>query len=239
VPASPVPERIMSGSEVEIEVVEDAEAVARRVAERLAEQARSGGQLALTGGSTPARAYELAAGLEPDWSRVELWWGDERCVPPEDERSNYGMAKATLLDALESPPHAVHRMPGELGRESGAAAYERETAALDGFDLVLLGLGPDGHVASLYPDQPTLDETERRAIGAEAKLEPYVDRITLTLPLLRRAREVLFLVAGKQKADAVRRALAPEPSRDTPGSLVRAELGPTRAVLDRAAASEL
>jgi 6-phosphogluconolactonase len=228
-----------AAADVEIAVVDGPEEVARAVAERLAEQAAAGGDVVLTGGSTPRRAYELAAALEPDWSRVRLWWGDERCVPPEHDWSNFGMAKAALLDRLEAAPAAVERMPGELGREAGASAYERAVAGTERFDLVLLGLGPDGHVASLYPEQPTLDETERRAVGAEAKLDPYVDRITLTLPVLRAAREVLFLVAGAEKADAVRRALAEPPSRRTPGSLVRAAHGPTRAVLDRAAAAEL
>jgi 6-phosphogluconolactonase len=229
----------VTADDVEIVVAGDAEAAARLVAERLAEQAGAGGDVALTGGSTPRRAYELAAELEPDWSRVTLWWGDERCVPPDDERSNFGMARAALIDRLDRAPAAVHRMAGELGKEAGAAQYERELARLDAFDLVLLGLGPDGHVASLYPHQPTLDETQRRAIGAEAHLEPYVDRITLTLPTLRATREVLFLVAGGDKADAVARALAGTPTHDVPGSLVRAELGPTRAVLDRAAAAAL
>jgi 6-phosphogluconolactonase len=226
-------------ADVDLTVAADAEAAAQLVAERLAEQARAGGHVVLTGGSTPRRAYELAAELEPDWSRVELWWGDERCVAPEDERSNFGMAKTALLDRLAQAPRALHRMQGELGAEPGAEAYERELDGIEAFDLLLLGLGPDGHVASLYPNQPTLEERERRAIGAEAHLEPYVDRITLTLPMLRRAREVLFLVAGADKADAVARALVGEPSPATPGSLVRAELGPTRAVLDRAAAAGL
>lgn len=220
--------------EIEIVVVENP---AADVAGRLAAAARQGGHIVLTGGSSPRVAYELAAKLENDWSAVELWWGDERCVPPEDERSNYGMAKRALLDHVSTG--AVHRMRGELGRDEGADQYEQEVAAVDAFDLVLLGLGPDGHLASLYPNQPTLDETERRAIGAEAKLDPYVDRITLTLPMLRRAREVLFLVTGADKANAVKRAFGDEPSPATPGSLVRAELGPTTAVLDAAAAALL
>lgn len=219
-----------------IEIVVAAEPAAD-VAARLAAAARNGGHIVLTGGSTPRVAYERAAALEPDWTAVELWWGDERCVPPEDERSNYCMAKAALLDRVSAG--GVHRMRGELGREEGAEQYEQELAGLEQFDLVLLGLGGDGHVASLFPNQQTLDETERRAIGAEAKLDPYVDRITLTLPMLRRAREVLFLVVGQDKADAVKRAFADEPSHSTPGSLVRAELGPTTAVLDAAAASLL
>ena len=191
----------------------------------------------LTGGSTPQRAYELAAALERDWSGVELWWSDERCVPPDDEKSNYAMAKRALLDHVSVG--AAHRMRGELGKEDGAASYDQELGSLDRFDLVLLGLGPDGHVASLFPEQPTLDVTEQRVIGAEAKLEPLVDRITLTLPVLRRTRELVFLVTGESKADAARRAFADEPSRTTPGSLVRAAHGPTTAVLDVAAAAQL
>ena len=178
-------------SDIEIVV---ADSPAHDVAQRLAAAARKGGHVVLTGGSTPRIAYELAAGLETDWTGVQLWWGDERCVPADDDRSNYGMAKQALLDHVAVG--AVHRMRGELGRDRGAELYEQELGDLECFDLVLLGLGPDGHVASLYPEQPTLDETERRVIGAEAKLEPYVDRITLTLPMLRRAREALFLVTG-------------------------------------------
>ena len=220
--------------EIEIVVAENA---AQNVAERLAAAARQGGSIALTGGSSARDAYELVRALETDWTGVELWWGDERCVPPDDERSNYGMAKAALLDHVSTG--AVHRMRGELGRDAGADAYEQELAGLERFDLVLLGLGPDGHIASLYPDQPTLDETVRRAVGAEAKWEPYVDRITLTLPVLRAADEVLFLVTGANKAEAAKRAFVDEPSRATPGSLVRADGGRTTAVLDPAAASLL
>jgi 6-phosphogluconolactonase len=130
-------------------------------------------------------------------------------------------------------------MRGELGRDKGARAYEEELGNLQRFDLVLLGLGADGHVASLYPEQPTLDVTDRRVIGAEAKLEPFIDRVTLTLPTLRAADEVMFLVAGADKAEAVERAFAGEPSRSTPGSLVRAVDGKTVAVLDAAAAALL
>jgi 6-phosphogluconolactonase len=223
-------------SGVEIVVAGDP---AQVVAERLADAAQAGGHVVLTGGSTPRRAYELVARLQPDWSRVELWWGDERCVSPGDERSNYGLAKAALLDRLAAAPAAVHRMRGELGRDEGAADYERELGPLARFDLLLLGLGPDGHVASLYPEQPTLDETERRVIGAEAHLQPFVDRITLTLAMLRAARAVLFLVVGADKAEAARRTFAGPPSRATPGSLVRALGGTTTAVLDAAAAAQL
>jgi len=224
----------MAADDVEIVVAENP---AQVVAERLAAAARSGGDVVLTGGSTPCVAYELAAKLEPDWSRVELWWGDERCVPADDERSNYRMAKQALLDHIT--PGAVHRMRGELGREAGASAYDEELGGLERFDLLLLGLGPDGHIASLFPSQPTLDVSDRRVIGAEAKQEPLVDRITLTLPMLRGARDVLFLVSGADKAEACKRAFGGEPSHATPGSLVRAIDGTTTAVLDAAAASLL
>ena len=221
-------------SHIEIVVAEDP---ARDVAERLAAAARKGGHVVLTGGSTPRVAYELASALETDWTGVEFWWSDERCVPPDDERSNYGMAKRALLDRVTT--ETVHHMQGELGSDRGAEQYEQELGDLERFDLVLLGLGPDGHVASLYPDQPTLDETERRVIGAEAKREPYVDRLTLTLPMVRRAREVVFLVTGKDKAEAAKRAFRDAPSRSTPGSLVSAAGGTTTAILDADAASLL
>jgi 6-phosphogluconolactonase len=226
-------------SPVEITVVDDAEEAARVVAERLAEQARAGGSIVLSGGSTPRRAYGFAVEAEPDWSRAELWWGDERCVPPDDGRSNYGMAKRALLDRLEQKPAAVHRMQGELGRDEGTREYRLELTDVGDFDLVLLGLGPDGHVASLFPNFPTLDVTGRDVVGTEAGLEPFVDRISLTLPRICATRELLFLVAGADKADAVARALAGDPSPATPGSLARASDGTTRAVLDRAAAAKL
>jgi 6-phosphogluconolactonase len=220
--------------DIDIVVADDP---AQVVAERLVGAVRAGGHLALTGGSTPGKAYEIAAALESDWSAVELWWGDERCVPADDERSNYGMAKRALLDHVTTGK--VHRMRGELGREQGAGLYEQELGSLERFDVLLLGLGPDGHIASLFPEESTLDETERRVVGAEAKLEPFVDRITLTLPVLRRSREVLFLVVGKDKAEAARRAFAGEPTREVPGSLVRSTRGTTTAVLDHAAAAYL
>ncbi len=226
-------------SEVEITVVEDAAEAARIVAERLAEQARAGGHVVLTGGSTPKHAYEHAAELEPDWSRVTLWWGDERCVPTDDERSNFGMAKEALLDRLGEQPAAVHRIRAELGRDAGAADYAMELEDVGTFDLVLLGLGPDGHIASLFPGFPTLEVDDHDAVGSPAGHEPFVDRISLTLPRLANTRELLFLVAGEDKADAVARSFAGEPSPETPGSLVRSAEGVTRAVLDRGAASKL
>jgi 6-phosphogluconolactonase len=225
-------------SDVDLIVVDDAEAVADAVAHRLARAAADGGHVVLTGGKTPERAYERAAALASDWSRVELWWGDERCVPPDDESSNYGMAKRALLDRLERPPLAVHRIEGERGKEAAADAYEHELGST-ALDLLLLGIGPDGHIASLFPRKPSLDETERRVIGSEPGLEPWVDRVTMTLPTLRAAKEIVFVVSGEAKADAVRRAFAAEPNPETPASLVRAGSGSTTAILDRAAAAVL
>src|SRR3954462_1054389 len=148
----------------------------------LAEAARAGPHICLAGGSTPKLAYEQAASLESDWSRATLWWGDDRCVPPDDELSNYRLARESLLDALpgERGP-VVHRIPGEQGPHAGAESYERELRAAFGsdrvprLDVMLLGLGPDAHVASLYPGQDTLDVSARAAGGVEqAGWEPDV-----------------------------------------------------------------
>jgi 6-phosphogluconolactonase len=224
-------------TDVELVIVEDEKEVAAVVAARLARAAREGGNVVLTGGRTPERAYNEAAKRQPDWSAVELWWGDERCVPAEHEHSNYGMAKRSLLDRLERPPRAVHRIEGELGKEQAAAQYEVE---LDDarLDLLLLGVGTDGHVASLFPNAPTL-RRRRRVLPAEAAMEPFVDRVTLSLPTLRSAHEILFLLAGEAKADAARRAFAEPPGPETPASLVRSRDGRTTAILDRAAAAKL
>jgi 6-phosphogluconolactonase len=224
--------------DVDVVVAEDEEAAAQSVAELLADAAGNGAEIALTGGSTPVRAYERAAGLEPDWSRAGVWWGDERCVPPDDERSNFGLTKRALFDKLERHPGRVHRIRGEDEPQSAAASYEqalRETK----LDLVLLGLGPDGHVASLFPHSPGLAEPERLVIAADSKLDPYVERVTMTPPALRAADRIVFLVTGEAKAEAVAAALAGPPDPAVPGSLVRAESGQTLAIVDRKAASRL
>ena len=223
---------------VDLVVLDDAEAVGRRAGELLAEAARGGGHLALSGGRSPELAHETAAKLQPDWSRVELWWSDERCVAPNDERSNYAMAKRTLLDRLETQPARVHRIRGELDPEAAAAEYD---AALRDVRLRLnvLGLGPDGHTASLFPNAPGLQERERLAIAAEPGLDPRVMRVTMAPPMLANADCVLFLVTGKDKADAVQRAFTDPPSDATPASMIRSRGGQTIAVLDRPAASLL
>jgi 6-phosphogluconolactonase len=225
-------------SDVELIVLADAAAVAEEVARRLAAAVAHGRSITLTGGKTPELAYERAAALAPDWRRVEVWWGDERCVPPDDERSNFAVAKRALLDRLERPPLVVHRIEGEAGKDAAADLYEAELAST-ALDLVLLGVGPDGHVASLFPGKPSLEVTDRRVVGSEPGLEPWVDRVTLTLPALRAAEEVLFVVTGEAKADAVRRSFGDEPSPEIPASLVGSESGHTAAILDRAAAAAI
>ena len=217
---------------VELRVVADAEAASQAAAELLASAA---GDVVLTGGSTPQRAYELAAAARTDWSGVELWWGDERCVPPDDERSNYRLAREALLDHV-GVVRAVHRIRGELPPPEAAAEYDAELRGRR-LELVLLGLGPDGHTASLFPNAPALRERERLAVAAPAGLEPFVDRVTLTVPALASAARVVFLVTGEAKAEAARRAFAGDPDEATPASLVRGEQ--TAAILDRAAASLL
>jgi 6-phosphogluconolactonase len=227
----------VSDDDVKLVIVEDADDVAAAVAERLAHAARAGGHIALTGGSTVGQTYEEAAEREPDWSKTEIWWSDERCVPPDDDLSNYALAKRALLDRLEDAPRAVHRIKGELGKEKAAADYERELGDTV-FDFELLGIGTDGHVASLFPNAPTL-HARQRVLPAAPGLEPFVDRVTLTIPVLTSAREIVFAVSGAEKADAARRAFASKPSPKTPASLVRARNGRTTAILDRAAAAEL
>jgi 6-phosphogluconolactonase len=223
---------------VELVRCADAEEVASVVAHDLVGVARLGGSIVLTGGGTPARAYQLAAEREPDWSAASLWWGDERCVPPDDERSNFRLARENLLDRIEAPAREVQRIRGELGGEEAAREYDE---LLVGAQLayVLLGLGPDAHAASLFPEQPTLEERERRAIPAEATLEPFVERVTLTVPVLCSAPEVVFIVTGEEKAEAVERAFARPPGPQAPASLIRSAGGRTRLVVDAEAASRL
>jgi 6-phosphogluconolactonase len=222
---------------VELIRLEDEEAVATVVADELAAAARAGQAIALTGGTTPARAYELAAEREPDWSRASVWWGDERCVPAEDERSNYLLAREHLLDRLSAQP-LLHRIRGELGAEAAAREYDEALIGVV-LDLVLLGLGPDGHAASLFPGEPSLEERSRRAIPAEARLEPFVERVTMTVPVLCAAPDVLFVVTGESKAEAMQHAFGRPADRDTPASLIRSKNGRTRVVADAAAASRL
>jgi len=221
----------------DIFVIPDAESAAAAAAALLAEAAAAGGSIVLAGGSTPRRAYELATELHSDWGDAEVWFGDDRCVAPRDPRSNQLLVREALLERLVVPP-TVRAIPTTLPPDAAAALYD---AALTGetLDLVLLGLGPDGHTASLFPDAPSLDVRDRLAVVAEPGLEPFVQRITLTIPALESGRHVVFLTVGEGKAPAVSRAFGEEPSRSTPASLVRSREGRTTVILDEAAASLL
>jgi len=219
-------------SDAELHVLDDPAAA---VAEVLAAQAARGGSIVLTGGRTPGKAYERAAALQPDWGRVEIWWGDERCVPPDDERSNYRLAQDTLLDRLADGPAEVHRIRGELQPADAAGEYDRALEGVE-LDLLLLGVGPDGHVASLFPGSPQLEVEEGRATSGPAGLEPWVDRVTMTLPELLSARRTLVLVTGAEKTEAVGRAFAGAITADVPASMLRRGRGSLDVYLDPAAA---
>jgi 6-phosphogluconolactonase len=155
-------------------------------------------------------------------------------VPPEDERSNYRLVRERLLVRLERPP-ADHRVLGELPAAEAADRYDEELHRVE-LDLALLGIGSDGHTASLFPNDPALDEAVRRAVALE---RPDAERVTMTLPVLNGAAEIAFLAVGADKADAIRRAFAEPAGPATPASLVRSAAGTTYAFLDRAAASAL
>jgi len=199
--------------------------------------AAAGGHVALTGGSTPRITYERAAMLREDWSGVDFWFTDERCVPPDHEHSNFGLAERALLSRVTGA--TVHRIRGELGPEDGAAAYENELDEVgpEALDLTLLGLGPDAHICSLFPGDEALGERERRVVGVETPgMAPLVSRITLTLPVVNASGQIVFLVAGENKADAVKRVFADAADPSAPGSLVD---GNVVALLDPPAAALL
>ncbi len=220
-----------------ITTLADPEAVAARAAREIADLlagaiARRGvAHLALSGGETPERTYELLADRVQSWEGVQVWFADERCVPPQHEQSNYRMAAEKLLHRVALPPGSVHRMLGELGPQEGARRYEtelREHVVDDGervpvLDLVVLGIGPEGHVASLFPDAPTLDAGEEAVcLPVQDSPKPPPQRITLSLAALRAARRCLLLATGQSKAEAIAGALA-EPSGRVPASLLRRE----------------
>ena len=199
--------------------------------------AEATGQICITGGSTPRVAYERVAELRSDWSGVGVWFTDERCVPPDHEHSNFRMANEALFE--RAGVTAVHRMKGELGPAQGAAEYEREyeQAGEPAFDLILLGLGPDAHCCSLFPNDEALGERERSVVGVETPgMAPLVSRITLTLPVVNGSRQIVFLVTGEDKAVAVARAFAGVPDPSAPASLVDGEV---TVLLDEAAARRL
>lgn len=240
---------------IRITTLPDAEAVARRAASdvaRLIEEARERrgvAHVALSGGGTPRRTYELLAETLGDWSAVEIWFADERCVPPEDEQSNYLLAAKALLEPASIPGERVHRMLGELGPDEGAQLYEQELRAAFGsgasaatsagqssssgaaqgagpepvLDLAILGIGPEGHVASLFPDAEALHAGEDRlCVGVSDSPKPPPRRITLTLPALRAARRCLVIATGPEKTGAISAMLGDAGAR-VPASLLPRE----------------
>jgi 6-phosphogluconolactonase len=210
----------------------DADAVAARAAaifDQLVDAALAGrgvAHVALAGGTTPERAYRLVA--PSGWDGVELWFGDERCVGPEDPESNYRMVSETLLP--HAPGAVVHRIEGELGAEAAASAYETEVrgrleigaAGLPLFDLVLLGIGEDGHTASLFPGDPVLDVRGVACVAVHNAPKPPPDRVSLSLEALRAARACVLLASGTGKAEPLAGALGP-PTKQLPSSLLARE----------------
>ena len=232
---------------------EIAEAAAKLFAARAAGAVSARGRFiaALSGGKTPVALYTLLAkapfASQIPWARVHLFWGDERCVPPDHADSNYRLVRELLLDHVPIPPANVHRMPGEMDPVEAAARYEgqlREFFAPHGdgfpvFDCILLGLGEDGHTASLFPGTRAIRESARWVLGH------YVDaqkgwRITLTPPVINAARTVVFIAAGSGKAAVVKEILEGPLRPDTlPAQIVRPAGGDLVWMLDREAAALL
>jgi 6-phosphogluconolactonase len=210
----------------------DAEGMAVHAASeiaRLLEEARERrgtAHVALSGGGTPARTYELLAQTLEDWEGVEVWFADERCVPPEHEQSNYRLAAETLLRPAGIAEQRVHRMLGELGPREGARRYAEQLRARGEavrLDVAVLGIGPEGHIASLFPGASTLEAGEQElCVGVSDSPKPPPERITLTLPALAATRHCLVIATGAEKAGAIS-AMLGEPSERVPASLLARE----------------
>jgi 6-phosphogluconolactonase len=212
--------------------------------------------VALSGGSTPHALFTLLAtpayARRVEWSRVHVFWGDERCVPPDDEASNYRMARETLIDHVALRPENVHRIRGEDPPAAAAERYERELRAAFAtptgmprlapgarFDLVLLGLGTNGHTASLFPHLQAVRERTTWAMAENIELL-QMWRITLTPPILNAAGEIMFLVSGREKAAVLRRVIyGARSTDDLPAQVIAPADGRLRWFVDAAAASEL
>lgn len=233
-----------------IDISADPAALAQRVAQWIvdlacASQGRFG--IALSGGSTPKRLYQLLAAAplrdQMPWRRVHLFWGDDRFVPWDSPDSNYGMAYEAMLARLAIPPENIHGIPFAGTPAEAAGHYERTLKSYYGsdtldaarplFDIVLLGMGPDGHTASLFPGKPAVDERRRWAIEVpEPGLKPFIPRVTLTYPALNSAKSVAFVAAGADKMAMMRRVLAGE--RELPSAHI-APVGELIWFIDRAA----
>lgn len=243
-------------AEPELVILDDAQALYVHAAEEIAHFAGEAvcmhGEfsLCLSGGSTPEATYELMAErfhLSVDWKEVHFFWGDERCVPPDDPASNFAMANRTMLNRLELRPDQVHRIRGEEPPEQAARNYEKDLRSFfhldEGefpqFNLMLLGLGDNVHTASLFPGIPALRERERIAVAVEVDA-PQRHRVTLTVPVINNSMRVMFLVTGENKAQAVKSAIeGPRDPDRFPAQLVAPDDGDVIWLLDRAAASLL
>ena len=204
---------------------------------------------ALSGGTTPGKLYGLLATeaylRQIDWERVEIFWSDERCVPPNDAESNYRLAQEVMLSKLPLSASQIHRMPAdEADRDAAAEKYSKEMQrvfreALPRFDLIQLGMGPEGHTASLFPHQPSLHEQLRQVLPVTVP-KPPPDRLTFTPPVLNAAKHILFLVKGGEKADAIQAVLEGHYQPDEyPAQIVRPTQGEVTWMLDNAAAAKL
>jgi 6-phosphogluconolactonase len=224
---------------------EAAHQAARRMADiiRTAQAARGKAFIALSGGSTPRDAYtELATAADVDWNAVEVFWVDERAVPPTDDQSNFKMIKATLIDGAKIPAVRVHRVHGEapdLEAEAARYAKELDRVPLDkgvpAFDLMVMGVGDDGHTASLFPGMPMVDVRDRW-VTAVPKSEHYGERVSLTAPVIEAGRTVLVLVSGAKKREPLEKVWAVTgPNKDTPARILRNVHGSLVWVIDRAA----
>jgi 6-phosphogluconolactonase len=231
----------------------DPDALARTAAERIAAGFRAAAGrvgFCLTGGSSPERLYQLLAAAPwrdaLPWDRIHVFLGDDRYVPPQDPLSNFGMVRRLLIDRVPLPPGNLHPIPTGAGNvDEDARRYEAELQRYYGaeqldpkrplFDVVLMGVGDDGHTASLFPDRPELDETKRWVIGVpQAGMAPFVPRITLTFPTMASTRDMLFLVSGRSKREVVARILS---GADLPAARARSE-GDLVWLLDRDAQPE-
>jgi 6-phosphogluconolactonase len=195
----------------------DAEAVARHAADQIAWRIGDGRKqgrevhIALAGGQTPRRAYELLGAIEGSWKHVHLWLGDERCVPDGDPESNAQMVRESLYAHARAEPPSLHAVPSPEQPEDAAWLYGLEVRAHvpeETFDIILLGMGPDGHTASLFPGHQALEVRQAPCVAVRDAPKPPPHRVTLTLPVLRRARFTLLLVTGAEKAEALARARA-------------------------------
>ena len=221
-----------------VTTVRDGEAAAARAAEvvdRLIAEAldeRGVAHVALAGGSTPRRCHELLAERRADWDGVHLWASDERCVPPDDDEANWKMIVESLVSRISIDEAQLHRPPGELGPDEGSRAYEDELRDVV-FDVVMCGMGEDGHTLSLFPGHPEVEERTRLVVGVRNSPKPPPDRISFTLPLVHAARRTILLTAGASKAEPLAKVLeGPDPA--VPASLLRG--GRLEVIADDAAA---